>query len=83
MNIALILFALPLIAITFLVINNNTLSMYNNLVLPTNISGTGKEKKGYLKGIKPKYQIILKEKRDKKVSLILSIKNLLIIIIAL
>lgn len=34
MNIALILFALPIIAITLLIINNVTLSIYKDIALP-------------------------------------------------
>ena len=91
MNIALILFALPLIAITFLIVNN--ILLYNNKGVLSLISGgeckelkgrkEEKEKKEYYKSIRPRYQMILKEKKDIIISLILSIKNLLIIIIAL
>lgn len=88
MNIALILFALPLIGIVFLIINNITLSTYNNMGVPSYISEEDKiseeeEKENYIRGIKPKYKIIKKEKKDIIVSLIVSIINLLIIIIAL
>ena len=87
MNISLILFALPLIAIGFLIINNITLSAYNNIGVPTYISEGDKnseeEKVDYIKGIKPRYKIIKKEKKDIIISLIVSIINLFIIIIAL
>lgn len=103
MNIALILFALPLIAITFLIINNITLSIYKDMALPSYIleedirNGNRRierrgeiskkekkeEKQKYIRSIKPKYRIIFKEKKDIIISLILSIINLLIIIIAL
>jgi hypothetical protein len=89
MKIALILFALPLIAIIFLIINNTTLSAYNYMGVPSYISEGDikneeeEEKDYYVRGIKPKYKIIKKEKKDIIVSLIVSIINLLIIIIAL
>lgn len=41
------------------------------------------ETKKYFRSIKPKYKIIFKEKKDIIISLVLSIINLLIIIIAL
>ena len=93
MKIALILFALPLIAIIWLIINNTTLRVYNYIGIPSYISEgkimNGEEEEGeeekdyYVRGIKPKYKIIKKEKKDIIVSLIISIINLLIIIIAL